>query len=220
MWRKPGLGHHPHGLDPVEPLLRTLLRELEVDAHNPAAFPLPSVEYRAGAGWGGDTWAEQVQGMRALAEQNADLELVFFGDSITQGLTGAGARLTRTEGERAVDRYPGAISLGLSGDRTEHLMYRATHGALALLDPRLIVLQVGVNNVNAARHTGAETAAGLAALVDLLLEAEPQATLLLCGPFPCGHDPQDPRRAAIDQVHARARDLAARDARAPPRAHK
>jgi pimeloyl-ACP methyl ester carboxylesterase len=26
VWRKPGLGHHPHGLSPVEPLLRFLLK--------------------------------------------------------------------------------------------------------------------------------------------------------------------------------------------------
>ncbi|MDB4757894.1 hypothetical protein OAF77_03645, partial [Akkermansiaceae bacterium] len=25
IWHKPGLGHHPHGLSPVEPLLRFLL---------------------------------------------------------------------------------------------------------------------------------------------------------------------------------------------------
>ncbi len=26
VWRKPGLGHHPHGLDPVEPLLKFLVK--------------------------------------------------------------------------------------------------------------------------------------------------------------------------------------------------
>lgn len=29
IWRKPGLGHHPHGLDPVEPLLEALLNSEE-----------------------------------------------------------------------------------------------------------------------------------------------------------------------------------------------
>lgn len=207
-WRKPGLGHHPHGLDPVAPLVRTLLRQLGLDSRNPAAHPASSVEFRSGAGWGGDSWWDQVRAMRALAQEQPLLDLVFFGDSITQGLTGAQNRLTNAQGERAIDRFPGAISLGLSGDRTEHLMFRAEHGALAVLDPDWIVVQIGINNINAAKHTGAETAAGLEALVARLLEREPQANLLLCGPFPCGAEPSDPRRAAIDVVHQAAGELA------------
>ncbi|MGK0218343.1 MAG: lysophospholipase L1-like esterase/pimeloyl-ACP methyl ester carboxylesterase [Planctomycetota bacterium] len=207
-WRKPGLGHHPHGLDPVGPLVRTLLRQLGLDPRNPAAHPASSVEYRSGAGWGGDSWWDQVRAMRNLALEQPQLDLVFFGDSITQGLTGAGDRLTHVQGLRAIDRFPEAISLGLSGDRTEHLMFRAEHGALSVLDPDWIVVQIGINNINAARHTGAETAGGLEALVVRLLKREPQASLLLCGPFPCGAEPSDPRRAAIDIVHRAARGLA------------
>jgi lysophospholipase L1-like esterase/pimeloyl-ACP methyl ester carboxylesterase len=208
-WRKPGLGHHPHGLDPVAPLARALLRDLGVDDYNPAAQPMASVEYRGrAAGWGGGTWSDQLESMVELARGNPDLELVFFGDSITQGLTGAHDRLTNPGGERPVDRFPNAVSLGLSGDRTEHLLYRARRGALATLEPKLIVVQVGINNINTAHHTGFETAAGLRALVDRLLEGEPQATLLLCGPFPCGATSEDPRRAAIDEVHTAARAAA------------
>ncbi len=207
-WRKPGLGHHPHGLDPVGPLVRTLLRQLDLDARNPAAHPVSSVEHRSGAGWGEDTWWDQVRAMRKLAEAQPELDLVFFGDSITQGLTGAGKRVTDPEANRPIDRFSGAISLGLSGDRTEHLIFRAEHGALSILDPSWIVVQIGVNNINAAHHTGPETAAGLRTLVARLLDQEPQATLILCGPFPCGAEPSDPRRAAIALVHQASRELA------------
>lgn len=208
VWRKPGQGHHPHGLHPPRPLVRALLRQTGVDLHNPAAWPLSSVEYRGGAGWGGMTWWGQLEAMRALAAANPDLEVVFFGDSITQGLTGHEQRVTQAGGVRAIDRFPSAISLGLSGDRTEHLLYRAEHGALAILDPKVIVVQIGINNINAAKHTGAETAAGLRALVQRLREREPQATLILCGPFPCGLTPSDPRRAAVNEVHLGAAALA------------
>jgi lysophospholipase L1-like esterase/pimeloyl-ACP methyl ester carboxylesterase len=221
LWLKPGKGHHPHGLNPVAPLVRSLLRDLGVDDFNPATAPLPSVEYRGqAAGWGGGTWLNQVEKMRAMATQNPDLEIVFFGDSITQGLTGANNRIThprvlnpgesvaRVQGKRPIDRFNNAISLGLSGDRTEHLIYRTTHGALEILDPKLIVLAIGVNNIN-AHHTGPETAAGLQAVVEQLLKSEPQATILICGPFPCGKNPDDPRRAAINDVHRAADQLAA-----------
>lgn len=212
VWRKPGLGHHPHGLHPVDPLVRALLRDTGVDDHNPAAHAVSSVEHRSGAGWGeGGSWWQQVERMRELARTHPDLELAFLGDSISQGLTGAADRVTRDGGTRAVDRFANAISLGLSGDRTEHLLFRIEHGALAEFDPRVIVLNIGVNNLNAARHTGAEVAAGLEAVVEALRTHEPQASVVICGPFPTAHDPADPRREALDAIHARARELGERE---------
>ncbi|MFT4542390.1 MAG: lysophospholipase L1-like esterase/pimeloyl-ACP methyl ester carboxylesterase [Planctomycetota bacterium] len=209
VWRKPGLGHHPHGLHPVAPLARTLLRITGIDEFNPAAHPVASVEYRgAPAGWGaGSSWAHQVESMRALAQDNPDIELVFFGDSITQGLTGSSQRLTQTGGKRAIDRFEHAISLGLSGDRTEHLLYRIKHGALAVIDPKVIVIQIGVNNLNSAGHTGHEVAEGMRALVTRLRRAEPQAELILCGPFPAGKSADHPMRAAIDTIHTTNAEL-------------
>ena len=122
--------------------------------------------------------------------------------------------MARPDGKRAIDRFHGdrgALSLGLSGDRTEHLLYRIEHGALASLDPEVIVLAIGVNNVNAAGHTGVETAEGLVAVVDALADAEPQAHVLICGPFPAGPTPDDPRRVALDVVHEATALLGARE---------
>lgn len=210
-WLKPGKGHHPHGLNPVEPLVRSLLQDLDFDHYNPAITALPSVEYRGHpAGWGGGSWLDQLQKINALAEQHQDLEVVFFGDSITQGMTGSSDRLTHLDGKRAIDRIPNAVSLGLSGDRTEHLRYRLLNGALSKLDPKVIVLQIGVNNIN-AHHSGEEVAAGLQLLTEDILRQEPQATILICGPFPCGQEAADLRRRAIEQVHQAAAQLAAHE---------
>lgn len=204
VWRKPGAGHHPHGLHPVAPLLRWLLHRTG-RGFQPTTRARPSVEYRGHpAGWGGGTWHQQVEAMRSLVESDGDIPVAFLGDSITQGLTGSADRLARHGGTRHFDSFHGergAISLGLSGDRTEHLLHRIEHGALAEFDPRLIVLMIGVNNVNSAGHTGSETAAGVSAVIDALLREEPQAEILLCGPFPAGRTPTDPRRVALDQVH-------------------
>jgi lysophospholipase L1-like esterase/pimeloyl-ACP methyl ester carboxylesterase len=204
VWRKPGLGHHPHGLSPPAPLRRSLQRACGFEAL-PSVRAVPSAEHRgAAAGWGGGSWWDQLERLRTLAAEHPDLELVFLGDSITQGLTGAEDRLAHAGGQRPFDRHLGrwrAASLGLSGDRTEHLLYRLEHGALPRLRPRVIVLQVGVNNVNAAGHTGEETAAGIVAVVARLRATQPQARIVLCGPFPCGASPDDPRRLELDRVH-------------------
>lgn len=210
VWRKPGDGHHPHGLHPVQPLLRSLLTAAALSS-NPAAIPMPSVEYRGHpAGWGGGTWRQELDKLRDLATRESEAALVFLGDSITQGLTGSTDRVARPDGARVFDRFQGArgaLSLGLSGDRTEHLLYRIEHGALATLDPAVVVLMIGVNNVHSAGHTGAEVSEGLAAVVQSLLQHEPQAHVLVCGPFPTGPTPEDPRRIALDQANARAADL-------------
>ncbi len=202
VWRKPGAGHHPHGLSPVDPLLRAVLQATG-RAPMPSARATTSVEYRRGAGWGGDTWLQQVAKMRRLAAEHRSARVALLGDSITQGLTGASARVAVAGGTRPIDRAfgdVGAISLGLSGDRTEHLLARVERGALRAFDPAVVVLQVGVNNVNAARHTAAETAAGIRAVVRALRRDEPQAHVLICGPFP-GGERGSPVRRALDDVH-------------------
>lgn len=210
VWRKPGDGHHPHGLHPVHPLLRSLLTAT-ARSSNPATIAIPSVEYRGHpAGWGGGTWRQQLDKLRSLATRERNATLVFLGDSITQGLTGSADRVARPDGARVFDRFQGArgaLSLGVSGDRTEHVLYRIQHGALATLDPAVVVLMIGVNNVNSAGHTGAEVSEGLAAVVHSLLQREPQAHVLVCGPFPSGPTPEDPRRVALDRANARAADL-------------
>jgi len=210
VWQKPGVGHHPHGLHPVDPLLRAILRASGF-GQNVSTTPAPSVEFRSGAGWHGDSWRTQVTKMRALARANDKTPIVFLGDSITQGLTGARDRLTKAGGGRAIDRAfgeHGAISLGLSGDRTEHLLYRIQHGALQDLDPAVIVLQIGVNNIVTGGHTADEVLRGVQAIVTSLRRFEPQATVLVCGPFPAGA-PDSQAREATTRIQA-AHDLLTR----------
>ena len=210
VWRKPGQGHHPHGLSPVDPLLRAILQATG-RADSPTVRPAASVEYRRGAGWGGDTWRQQVAKMRALAAQHPSVPVVLLGDSITQGLSGATERVAKAHGARPLDRAfgeVGALALGLSGDRTEHLLWRIQYGALRELSPAVIVLQIGVNNVNAAGHTGAETAAGIREVLAALRRAAPRAHVLLCGPFPGGERGSQVRRA-LDEVHAELSSLKA-----------
>ncbi len=185
--RKPDQDHHPHGLPNPQPIVDFAQRAAGLH-FNPCVVPQPSVEWRGGpAGWGGGTWWQQHEAINALGAANPDLQVVFLGDSITQSLTGAGDRLARDGGQRPIDRFYGerkAASFGLSGDRTEHLLWRIENGNFDALDPRLIVLMIGVNNINAGRNSGEDIAAGIEAVVRLLRQREPQAELLLLGCFP------------------------------------
>jgi lysophospholipase L1-like esterase len=166
--------------------------------------PAPSAEYRAGAGWQGGSWADAFARLEALGLKHGSSRLVFLGDSITQGLTGDADRVARVDGKRAIDQVfgqDGALSLGLSGDRTEHLRYRLRKGALRWLSPRVIVLQIGINNLNSGKHSAADTAAGIQAVVNDLRASQPWASILVCGPFPAGRTADAPLRLAVDAVH-------------------
>ncbi len=207
-WIKPESGHHPHGLHPPAPLRRFLLRACGY-AINPATRATPSSEYRSGAGWGSD-WHAAFAHLKSAVADSPDSRVVLLGDSITQGLTGHRDRAASPDGTRAIDRQLGAyhaLSLGLSGDRTEHVLWRLQHGQLRGLKPEHIVLMIGVNNIN-NRHTGDETAEGTAAIVEWLRQHQPQATLHLLGCFPAGHKADDPRRAEIDRLHEAVRSMA------------
>ncbi|MGE0143442.1 MAG: GDSL-type esterase/lipase family protein [Planctomycetota bacterium] len=170
--------------------------------------PLPSPEHRAAAaGWGRGSWWDQHQGLTDFAVRNRDLEILFLGDSITQSLTGVHDRRARADGSRAFDRHFGkvaAAAFGIAGDRTQHVLFRLRQGEIASLRPRVIVLQIGINNVS-ADDTPADIAAGIEAIVDELLTTQPRSHVLICGPFPAGRTTDAPARRKVADIHAHLR---------------
>lgn len=211
VWLKPGAGHHPHGLHPAAPLRRFLMAAAGFE-RNPASIPSPSSEYRGGsAGWGGGTWWDAFEILKKVVSENPEAKVVFLGDSITQGLTGHQSRVAKLKGKRAIDRYYGerqAISLGLSGDRTEHLLWRVKEGQFDGLSPDWVVLMIGVNNIVSGGHSGEETAAGTVALVKELRKALPKTKLLVLGSLAIGRKVTDPRRREGEALHQGIADLA------------
>lgn len=203
--RKNGVDHHPHSLEDPAPIVEFIV-EHAGERLNFAALPAPSAEFRGHpAGWGGGTWWDQFDAINRLGRENADgLRLVFLGDSITQSWTGSKDRLARKGGDRTFDRYfgsYGAASFGMSGDRTEHLLFRIGRGNFDAVHPEVIVVMIGVNNINAARHGGDDVAGGIRAVVKALRIKQPQASIVLLGCFPTGCEPDSGPRRAVDTVH-------------------
>jgi len=166
----------------------------------------PSGEYRAGAGWNGQDWTTATRTLLQQAREWSDIPLVFLGDSITQGLSGHGQRLrdSRDDKSNPLAKYFAEYrpaSLGFSGDRTEHLRYRIRAGALKHLRPRLIVLQIGINNLNAAQDHPQDVVAGIEAVFSDLRQFQPQARILVCGPLPAGKTAESKLRKAVDETH-------------------
>ncbi|HVR43070.1 MAG TPA: GDSL-type esterase/lipase family protein [Thermoanaerobaculia bacterium] len=132
------------------------------------------------------------------AAERGGVGLLFLGDSITEGwLAGANRSIW--------DEHFGArapANFGISGDRTQHLLWRIESGELDGIDPRVVVLLIGTNNIGDGVENIRE---GVHEVVRRIRSKLPESRLLLLAIFPRGADPADPEvaamRAKIDAVN-------------------
>lgn len=134
---------------------------------------------------------------------NGGGDLVFLGDSITEGWENSGREVWQQfYGDR------NALNLGIGGDRTQHVLWRIEHGQFGRYTPKLIVLMIGTNNLPDGRSTPEETIEGIQAVVARLREKQPESHILLLGVFPRGAQPDDPLRIRVAQVNVALSHLA------------
>ena len=121
--------------------------------------------------------------------KSGPIGLLFVGDSITAGWTRNRELFTRTFGAFQPANF------GISGDRTQHVLWRFENGELDISpSPKAVVLMIGTNNVRT--DTAADIAKGAEAVVNRLRTKHPTAKVLLLGVLPMGVDPKDPTVAA------------------------
>ena len=130
-------------------------------------------------------------------------KVVFLGDSITRGWDGAG----KAEWEKRFAPL-GAVNFGIGGDRTQQVLWRIENGTLDGLDPKLIVLKIGVNNLwaDVNEYGRDKVAAGIAQVVTALRAKAPKAKILVLGILPAMEKPDHPMRAhaaAINELTAK-----------------
>jgi beta-glucosidase len=157
--------------------------------------------------WAVDWWLPRHEAKRAevRAHHTAGrrVDLVFLGDSITQGW--------EKEGAAAFARYFAphhAVALGFGGDRTENLLWRLRHGALDGMAPKVVVMLIGTNNTGERLEDPALTVAGIRANLDEIRRHQPQATVLLMALLPRGETPDDLTRRHNARINALLPSLA------------
>jgi lysophospholipase L1-like esterase len=121
----------------------------------------------------------RIDKISARAKQG-DVDLLFVGDSITQ--------LWEGPGKSVWEKYYGnrkAMNDGISGDQTQHVLYRHEQGNIDGIHPKLAVIMIGTNN-SGGKTTAEEIADGVTAIVHQMREKLPDTKLLLLGIFPRG----------------------------------
>jgi lysophospholipase L1-like esterase len=150
--------------------------------------------------WSIDWWLprheQKLQEKRQLLAAGTPPEIVFIGDSITQGW--------EKEGREVWQRHFAplhGLALGFGGDRTENALWRLQHGEIDGLAPKAVVLMIGTNNTGHRAENPETTAAGIKRLLDEIRQRLPRAQVLLLAIFPRGEKPDDVQRGINRRVN-------------------
>ena len=150
-----------------------------------------------------DWWFGRFGRLREEARRNGkEIKIAFMGDSITENWFVEGLK---TPGEKiwkelfATPRYR-AINLGFGGDRTEHVLWRVRNGQFDGLDPEVVVLQIGANNLGTKEPVG-DTIYGIRMCVRAILAKCPRAKIVLHPIPPQGEKAGTPVRETLRVIN-------------------
>jgi lysophospholipase L1-like esterase len=142
-------------------------------------------------------WLERHQGFVTQAKQG-NIDVLFLGDSITDAWSKAGLPVWT---ERFAPLK--AANFGVSGDRTQHLLWRLRNGELQGMKPKVVVVLIGTNNIGQVNgpEAPASAIAGIQAIVAEVRAKLPQSRILLLAVFPRGEKPDHPLRAKVKEIN-------------------
>jgi lysophospholipase L1-like esterase len=121
-----------------------------------------------------------------------NIDLLFLGDSITDGW--------RSGGKAIWDKYFAplkAANFGISGDRTEHVIWRLRNGELEGFQPKVSVVMIGTNNGDSP----ADVAQGIKTILNDVHDRHPKCKILLLGIFPRSEKATDGARTKNEEVN-------------------
>ncbi len=144
----------------------------------------------------GDWWADRMlQKRNQIVNSKGEIDLVFFGDSITHGWEGGGkAKLDELSKTYSI------LNIGYSGDQTQHLVWRGLNGELDGYKAKCIMLMIGTNNARSSKPE--DVAKGIRRILDIIAEKQPQAKTLLLPIFMRGEGPGNKLRCNNEAVNA------------------
>ena len=149
----------------------------EANKHLPQFWPVvPTAGF-----FGGDAWLKLHEAhVKTVLDNQGPVDVLLVGDSITIQW-----------GEAWATHFPGlkTINIGIGGDKTQNVLWRLDHGGVAGLQPKVIVLMIGNNNMFFTPETGIEAAAkGIGMCVTSLRAKFPRAGIIVAKILPA-HSP-------------------------------
>jgi lysophospholipase L1-like esterase len=140
-----------------------------------AVSPLPREE----------VWMKRHQAFVDIAKKGG-VDVLFLGDSITDDWGGDGHNRNAVGAKIFAKEFAPlkAANFGISGDRTQHVLWRLQNGEFDGIQPKVVMLMIGTNNSNDTDNTAEEIADGIKAIVKEIHKRSPKTKVLLLGIFP------------------------------------
>ena len=161
-----------------EEWLRTLAFGMAID--EPADKPSPRL----------DSSSIAVHDELLTKKTQGQIDVYFLGDSITRRW-GTSDEQYKPLLENWTKNFTGwnAADFGWGADRTQNILWRLEHGELDGVNPKVIVLMAGTNNVGKITPIGddprvADVTRGIKAIIDTARKKAPNATIVVMGITP------------------------------------
>lgn len=140
------------------------------------------------------------------------IDVYFLGDSITRRWH-ANDYPAHQENWRQNFTGWNAANFGWGADTTQNALWRITNGELGGVNPKIVVLMIGTNNLGDAPPDDEqakvdEVTGGTQAILDVVREKAPQARIVLMGITPRNANGSPAIMPTIDKINARLAALA------------
>ena len=135
----------------------------------------------------GRGWAERHQTI--LSRLGMKPELILVGNSIFHTLDNEDRKEVWT---KYLNKYH-TVNMGISGDRTENVIWRLQNGSLEKVEPKVAIVLIGTNNTDGNHYmtvsTPEQLSEGIWKICDIIGEKLPNTKILLMGILPYGYNP-------------------------------
>jgi lysophospholipase L1-like esterase len=132
--------------------------------------------------------------LQEVKEKAGKVDVLFVGDSITDGWHGRGKEAFTQTWEPLK-----TFNTGIGGDRTQHVIWRLQNGEVAGISPKVAMMMIGTNNLGS--NTNEEIVQGITACVKEIQKQLPSTKVLLLGIFPRDEKPNTERRNRIKAIN-------------------
>ena len=170
---------------------RDVMLRARDDTLQPSVIPSPRVtEYP----WMSIARWQALHSEDVLIAEQGDIDLLFLGDSITEGWPDS--LWLDQFGDR------NAANFGIGGDKTQNLLWRLQNGSAGKLDPKVVVMMIGVNNFGLGEAMPQDVFMGVDAALEESKAAFPNARIILLGILPYGEQARTPVRQNVTETNA------------------
>lgn len=176
-------------------IFTTLLILLAATAQTQAVEPDQPERRVKEYGWMSIATWDKLHAKNLARAKAGDVDLLFMGDSITQGW-GDNAPWKKNFAPLK------AANFGIGGDTTRTVLWRLDHGEVDGIKPKGIVLLIGTNNFGLHNDKPKDTLRGVKAVIEKLREKLPESKILLMGLLPRDAMPDTDYRKRIKTLNA------------------